>query len=140
MWLSESGLTLCNSCIVMRGLKAEQVEGRGGMWAVSDIEKHLADFTQSRRTVQWGVLQVCPSASYQGQRKRIRTGWKSVSCSVNRARSSRVNLYSRQIMTLPRETKTCVTYSNIEVPTAHVTELIFIWRMLCMFRVSLSPI
>jgi hypothetical protein len=43
MWLSEFGLTLCNARILMRGLKAEQVEGRGGMWAVSDIEEHESD-------------------------------------------------------------------------------------------------
>jgi hypothetical protein len=141
MWLSESGLTLCNSCIVMRGLKAEQVEGRGGMWAVSDIEEHLVDFTQSRRTVQRGVLQVCRCASYHNQRKRIRTDWKSVGCSVNRARSNRVNLYSPQTMTLQRGTKTCVTYSNIEVP-ARCTyyRVYFIWWLLYMFRVPLSPI
>ena len=56
----------------MRGLKAEQVEGRGGMWDVSEIEKHLVDFTQSRRTVQRGVFQVCLCASCQGKRKQIR--------------------------------------------------------------------
>ena len=73
MWLSESGLTFSNACIVMRGFKAEQVEGRCGMWVVSDIEEHLVDFTQSCRTEKRGVLQVGLCASYQGQRKRIRT-------------------------------------------------------------------
>jgi len=71
----------------MRGLKAEQVEGHVGMWDVSDIEEYLMDFTQSRRTMQRGFLQVCLCTSYQGQRKRIRTGRKTASCSLTRTRS-----------------------------------------------------
>ena len=47
----------------MREPKAEQVEGRGGMWTVSDTEEHLVVVTQSRRTVQHAVVKasVCES-------------------------------------------------------------------------------
>ena len=95
---------------------------------VSDIEEHLVDVTQSRRNVQPGVPKVCFCAFYQGHRKRVRTSVKkyfsglpnkgrlakslntktarlTVSCSVTRAWSGRVNLCSRQAMTLPRETE-----------------------------------
>jgi hypothetical protein len=75
----------------------------------------LATWTQGRRErvrAQWKYFLRSPGNCRPAKNLDTKSERMTLSCTVTWAWSEIVNLYNRQIMILPRNTKTCVTYSG----------------------------